>query len=304
MSTETRQAIALILSPALVGCVVAGIADRMLVTRTLLWLEPSVWIALCGLVLHLAMTRRWVQAIALAIGWMLLAAALRFPVGRSQPSSELVVAAGACSASLDDVASTTTLVSADWSPSPTFGARLAQLDADVLVLSGVPRDAAPPLAAALGAVVSGHAGTAVFVRGDFRSCEGQGASHIPGGSAAIVALKNGNIFPLLTLAGATSTDMDPLTAAGLGLESRNTVAIGHMRTHGTFRHAESLWRGAGFESAPQQPTWPAKLGALPLLPLYHADRLWFGDAWQVADVTTERIPESRRLALRVVLEPV
>ena len=72
----------------------------------------------------------------------------------------------------------------------------------------------------------------------------------------------------------------------------------------TFRHVSGYLAGAGLTEAVGPPTWPARLGPIPFLPVHSLDRVWLGDAWAVTDVRALDRNGSARRPLVVDLEPV
>lgn len=94
-----------------------------------------------------------------------------------------------------------------------------------------------------------------------------------------------------------------LARTAAALEAPGVVVLGDTNSHGTFRQMNARMRGAGLAWTGGGASWPARLGPVPMLPLYQLDRAWTGRAWQVDSVRTERLGDSDHLALVVDLIP-
>lgn len=94
-----------------------------------------------------------------------------------------------------------------------------------------------------------------------------------------------------------------LARTAAALEAPGVVVLGDTNSHGTFRQMNARMRGAGLAWTGGGASWPARLGPVPMLPLYQLDRAWTGRAWQVDSVRTARLGASDHLGLVVDLIP-
>ncbi|TNE91757.1 MAG: hypothetical protein EP330_04275 [Deltaproteobacteria bacterium] len=296
-----RVVVLLVVLPVLAGALVAGFADGWMLTRWVLVLEPLLWLIACAMGLHLLASGRTAYGTAVLVGWLLFAATLRFPVSPRRPDAEVQLALSQCTDVSSRMRDDLKVISADWSPD--LAGTLAPLDADLLVISGIPEPEVGRLAVLLERTAPPHpSGTALFVRGDVQSCAGATTVPLPGGFTALARVGDQPV-PVIALDHAQARELEGLAAGARDLASPYTVVLGSTLTHGTFRRAESWLHGVRLASAPHKATWPAQLGTLPFLPLYHADRLWVGPGWRVARIETARVPGAERLALVATLTP-
>ena len=79
-------------------------------------------------------------------------------------------------------------------------------------------------------------------------------------------------------------------AAATILGGPSVVAIGHLGMPPTFQHTLAVLRSAGLHDAGGPPTWPARIRALPFLPLYRMERVLSGPGWQAHSATTVDLP--------------
>jgi endonuclease/exonuclease/phosphatase (EEP) superfamily protein YafD len=88
------------------------------------------------------------------------------------------------------------------------------------------------------------------------------------------------------------------------LDVDSIVIAGDTNTPRTVSRFGGLLAGAGLTEAVAGPSWPARLGPIPALPLYTLDRAFVGPSWTVASVEALRagVP-SDHLAVVARLKP-
>jgi hypothetical protein len=86
--------------------------------------------------------------------------------------------------------------------------------------------------------------------------------------------------------------------------SGRMIVVGDFEAPTTFRHLAGYLVGAGLTEAVGPPTWPARLGPFPFLPVHSLDHVWLGDAWAAGDVRALPRRASARLPLLADLLPV
>jgi hypothetical protein len=86
--------------------------------------------------------------------------------------------------------------------------------------------------------------------------------------------------------------------------SGRMIVVGDFEAPTTFRHVTGYLAGAGLKEAVGPPTWPARVGPIPFLPVHSLDHVWLGDAWAVSDVQALERDGSTRLPLMADLLPV
>jgi endonuclease/exonuclease/phosphatase family metal-dependent hydrolase len=79
-----------------------------------------------------------------------------------------------------------------------------------------------------------------------------------------------------------------LAGVSRSLDVDSIVIAGDTNTHRTFSRFSGLLAGAGLTEAIAGPSWPARLGPIPSLPLYTLDRAFVGPSWTVASVKALR----------------
>ncbi|MCK6524296.1 endonuclease/exonuclease/phosphatase family protein [Myxococcota bacterium] len=79
-----------------------------------------------------------------------------------------------------------------------------------------------------------------------------------------------------------------LAGVSRSLDADTIVIAGDTNTHRTFSRFGGLLAGAGLTEAVAGPSWPARLGPIPALPLYTLDRAFVGPSWTIASVEALR----------------
>ena len=78
-------------------------------------------------------------------------------------------------------------------------------------------------------------------------------------------------------------------AAATLLAGPDVVAVGHLAAPPTFQHTMAVLKGAGLHDAGGPPTWPARVGGLPFLPLYRMERVLSGPTWRARSAQTVKL---------------
>lgn len=91
-----------------------------------------------------------------------------------------------------------------------------------------------------------------------------------------------------------ATRMDAATARVFdlvgALEGASTVVVADAAAPRTFRHLDGGMAATGLSTVPLPPSWPARLGPVPLLTLHPYGRMWSGPLWRIVD--TQRLSAS------------
>jgi hypothetical protein len=92
-------------------------------------------------------------------------------------------------------------------------------------------------------------------------------------------------------------------AATSALGGVGVVAIGHLAVPPTFQHIQATLSAAGLQDAGGPPTWPARLGPLPFLPLYRMERVLSGPIWRAHSAEVVALPgQHKPLLVQLVRE--
>jgi endonuclease/exonuclease/phosphatase (EEP) superfamily protein YafD len=324
-------------APALVGVCLGLVSDGTTPSLLLLCAEPVIWFGLIASSIWAILERRPGVGVSLIVGLLAMIGAIRLPIDPvpAPPPGELAPGAVACRRETT-TAGPVRLVS--WNTHGLEASLVANalrtLPADAYVLQEVAGPDAIALVARqldakhLYAATEGDRGMAIVAPTGFARCGASQSSTawtlaLPttGERQALAMLAFIRVGP--TVAPVVGVHLDrpagPMELVGwadriqdsaqriagwteaVGLD--NTVVIGDTNTHGTFRHFLATMRSAGLSPTPARPTWPASVLGAPTLPLYHLDRAWYGNAWQVRSATSHRLAGSDHLALQVELEP-
>jgi hypothetical protein len=218
-------------------------------------------------------------------------------------------------------------------------AELVAVRPDVVVME---HDVDEALASALAGALGGESklidgGMAIVVRGVFSYCSGRTVAGTPASDedvweallpaagdrtaklvVAFPGIEGVGVFPLLVVRldepGRVSEwrswphRLDEgariVSAVAHTVGSGRMIVVGDFEAPTTFRHLAGYLAGAGLTEAVGPPTWPARLGPLPFLPVHSLDHVWLGDAWVASDVRALGRAGSARLPLLADLEPV
>ena len=316
---------------AVASVAVGSASDTSAATLLVLALEPLLWgFLLLGSAYALLRRRPLLAAVAL-FGVVSLAWGLRRDPPRVEPPHVNEQASPwmrRCAYEAAQASRPLRLLS--WTAEGEVGAlrELVEVaEPDVVVVQGMAEAEAESLARVLEADLawaeSGSGGQAVLAMQGLHECGPERVYSVSlpalgereAGAMLSFPLVDGQAVPLLALDadGPSALELgqwpDLLEATGLtlagvgrGLSSEALLVVGDAHTHTTFRQFEAHMASAGLAAAPARPTWPARLGPLPVPPLYSPERLWHGASWQVQAVETRRT-QGPNLALVVDLAP-
>lgn len=213
--------------------------------------------------------------------------------------------------------------------SPAAEAALVQLETDVIVLHDAPNPEtveriAPVDGDWLYTASSADGGTALILRrGHFLPCRRSGPVEKTDRAAprywtfALPALPSRRASAVLTYAALPDRGVTPLLAFTLDsphsplevaswpqvfegsarrleaitrtIDSPYLVVSGSTYGHGTFRRFLGRTAAGGLSLAPPRPTWPAAILGFPSPALYHSERVWHGEDWDVEAVEGQRL---------------
>lgn len=310
------QALPAVLLPVVLGLALGVIGEGSALTAMTLWLEPLLLALGLYAILALTLHRRYRLAFGATLGLILMVLGARMrpalnPAAGTPPgwASEL----RACAQAIEPAQGGLRLLS--WTLDPGERADvttlpLAAAKPDLVVVTGT---ADPELAAALGAALGGEvmpldapdpaARMLLAVRGAFQRC-GEVEDHWvqdldgePDGGRLVATfpeISGVGVVPLITARlGGPGAPGDwagwpdrvegaGATLAGLArsLGSSGLILAGDLHVPRTFSHLKATLRGAGLIDLETPPTWPARLGPLPMLPLHTLDQVWAGGRWR------------------------
>jgi len=329
-------AAALFAGPLLLGLAVSSVGERSLLGAGVLLAEPALaGVGLYG-VLALLFARRPGPALSLAAGLGLCGVLLHqpaepVPIDAARPA--WAEALRTCATQRAAVQGPVRVLT--WRLQPDEPVPVEQIVArepDVAVLHGVASQAGvSAIATGLGGdakhVTGPDGGMAVIVRGTFQACGGQSDSwefRLPdeGGRDARLLVtfpevEGAGVFPLVAFALDRAGDGDRALrwpgrllqgARQVGAVSRaigpdRLVLVGDSRAPRSFRHLQGALLGAGLHNALTPPTWPHRLGSVPLIPVHAFDQVWAGTTWQLRSSQTGPGGAHPRRPLEAILEP-
>lgn len=299
------------------GLVVGWGADRYLVTALLLHAEPFLLVLAVWAAVAAVWAGRRAVAGAVLLGTLSAAVALRlpFPVAPSAGTPpEWMGAVSRCASALAPPTEPVRLL--QWtltgSEAPdVVQATVAAAGPGVLVLHGVTD---PALVDVVLQEVGGESrfyppdgggtGLAIVAAGGFHPCgedlEWNEAMDTPYGfTMSFVGVPASTVFPLVVtrlpgpLAGGgwsarMTTASTRVLNALAGLHGASTVVVADAPAPRTYRTLDERMASVGVASVAVPPSWPARLGGLPLITLHPFDRLWVGPSW--TDAVATRAP--------------
>ncbi|MDP2309664.1 MAG: hypothetical protein Q8P18_26830 [Pseudomonadota bacterium] len=290
------------------GLIVGWGADRYVLTALVLHAEPfllvlAVWAALAAV---WAGNRR--VARALAVGSVAAVASVRLPYDVAPSGGvppDWIGPVSRCAAALAPPAEPVRLL--QWTleghePIEVVQAAVAAAAPGVVVLQGV---SDPALVMAVLEEVGGESrfyppdgggiGLAIVVAGGFHPCgdaiEWTEAMDTPYGfTLSFVGVPSSTVFPLLVTrlpgpldGGAWSERMTTASSRVLdalgALHGASTVVVADAPAPRTYRNLDERMAGVGVSTVAVPPTWPARLGGVPLITLHPFDRMWVGPSW-------------------------
>lgn len=337
-----RTGIALALwLPLLTGALVGRVADRSLLGALLLLTEPLiVGLSLYG-TLVLLLRGRTALGLALGLGATAAIALLHLPPTPVPPPAtrpDWATGLRACAAFPKPGEGPVRLAqwSLDEGQVPTVD-RLAEIggEADLVVLSGTAdATAGQTLARVMGGEARfyppndrGEAGMTLVARGSFQPCGADEDSwglelpaaegHLARAVVTFPRIEGVGTFPLLALR------LDPLhgpsTWAGYpgrldesgrriaavvqAIDASRLVVVGDFGAPPSFRHLAGRLEGAGLDEQALPPTWPARLGPAPALPIHRMDRVWTGRSWQGSAARALSADRGSHAPVMVTLSP-
>lgn len=197
-------------------------------------------------------------------------------------------------------------------------------EADVTVLFGVEdADVGPAIVEALGGEVHPHADgltrVLVHTRGVFHACGDEeewteGLEGPVGYTLAFVGAGEGITFPLVAARLPHLRDAEPyatlrarsdarLAATLTAMQSSLALVVADAEAPWNFRGLDAWMRALSLFAVRVPPSWPARAGRVPLLPLHPFDRVWAGPAWRVEASRRVGAPTGGRDAIRTTFEP-
>jgi len=295
--------------------------ERTSVGALMLLAEPLFWVGACHAFIFLILTGHWRWGAAFLTGSLVGAALLRSPT----PPQVVEQIQTPWTDALHSCASQTPAPSAPirvlgWTLEPGTQVDLAPLlaaEPDLVILHGIDD---PEIGRALAEAMGGEAkvlpngqggGVVLAVRGAFQACGGPqdtwemplpsregrenrivvtlplitGVGAVPLITAQLEGpgpASNWGAWPSRLLRGAQRT-----AAVTRALDSNRVLLLGDMQGPTTFPQTRAQFIGAGLQPVRVPPTWPTRLGPLPLPPLQALDQLWGGSHW--APLATYRL---------------
>ncbi len=334
-SRPTLEAVPALLIPGALGLVLGVLGERTPVTAMLLWLEPL----LLGLgaygVLALILSRRPRMAFGLALGLGLMASGARLREQDPAPPwtpPDFVQELRGCALATEPISRPVRLLVWTVSPAtrPDLEALVQTAQPDLVLIGGT---ADPDLGASLQEALGGEVLTLdadrgpsemlLAVRGAFQYCGEQRDSWVldlQGETRAVLSfpeVAGVGILPLMAVhlegpggpdrwagwSDRLATDGHALAGIADALGSRDLVMFGDLRAPSTFTQLRGTLRGAGLAPVPTPPTWPARVGPLPMLPLHTLDQVWAGEGWQSASSRALESGGQPRAPILVELTP-
>ncbi len=313
---------------AVAGVLVGWGADRYAATALVLHAEPVLLVlAVWGIALL-----RWLGrpglSIGLAVGTVAAVAGIRLPLPVGPPGGApppWIGPVSRCASALKVPADPVRLLqwTVDDTVAPsTVRAVVAASKANVVVLHGVGSTA---LAEAALDVTGGESkvfgaeggAVAVAAAGGFHPCGdtlewSDGLDTPDGYLLTFVGVPPSTIFPLLVarfpapVRGDWSERMGAATdrvydAVG-GLQGASAVVVADAPAPRTYRMLDGRMAALGLGSVPLPPSWPARLGPVPLLTLHPYGRAWAGPIWRVTGTSRVLSPQGTHAPVLAVLE--
>lgn len=313
-----------------VGALVGWGADRFAATALLLHAEPLLLVFAVWGIAVLRWRGRPGLSFGLAAGTVAAFAAVRLPLPIGPASAEPPAwsgPVGRCAAALDAPADPVRLLqwTLDGDEDPaTVRAVVAAAEANVVVLHGADTAAVGGALESTGGEsrvypgVDGAPATAIVAAGGFHPCgdtlEWSDAMDTPDGYAlTFVGVPPSTVFPLVVarfpgplapgdwaarMSAATRRVLD-VTA---GLQGASTVVVAEAPAPRTYRHLDGRMAAVGLGSVPVPPSWPARVGPVPLLTLHPYGRMWAGPIWRITRTSRVLAPEGSHAPVLAVLE--
>ncbi len=313
------------------GAAVGWSADRQPWSAWLLHLEPLLWVFGAWAAAIAVFARRWMWAIALIGGGVTAVAVARLPRDVSSATREppdWTRPVGRCMTALKPpegrVRILTWTLDAGVGVAPVMDVVRAARP-DVAVLHDV---ADPAIVAAVLEFVGGEAqfhssplrkgGIAVIAAGGFHPCgdavEWEDLDAGSGASLAFVGVPPATIFPLLVtrlpgpLDGAGWVDALPEARGKLadlvgGLETLSLVLVADAQAPRNSKLLDGRMAALGLSTVPVPPSWPARIGSVPLVTLHPYDRAWVGDHWRMEAARRVAATVGTRAPILTVLAP-
>lgn len=289
----------LFVGPPVLAVLTLLVADGARAGLLVLWGEPLWWVLLLTLSGWLVAEQRWVLGGATGAGLVAGALLLRVPVvffgAAIEPSAEV-------DRTWLDPAPPVRAAQVDaWRAG---GLPLPDVDPDLLLLF----DTAPVPGAAWLEHEDGRGLAVLAAEGlDDLGGEPQRALPLPGGRALLVGARaGGGVVPVVVAQlddghpAALRLGASALASLVTSLDTNLVVLALSAPVHSTFRRFPAILGSAPVAPASSRATWPARIGSLPVPPLYHTDTLWLGSAWEPARVHRHRYGSSH-LALSAEL---
>lgn len=153
--------------------------------------------------------------------------------------------------------------------------------------------------------------TGILASGGFHPCGGASEWTDPEAadtSVQFVGVPPDTIFPLVVTRIQSAMDADAGRAASLrqtlsvlsGIQGASTVVVADAPGPRSSRDLSLEFGRIGLASLPVPPTWPARMGVLPLLTVHPFTRVWVGPIWRV--VRAQRASARVGLHAPVVIE--
>lgn len=291
--------------------------------------EPFLAVAFAAVVYACFSTGRRALATGLLVAGVLSAAILRLPrpaVATVEESSPFGRTVAGCAPSLRLATGGFSLL--QWTaagvPAEKVVDAVVAQEADVTVLFGVgDPGVGAAVAAALGGEVHEHAEgetrVVVHTRGVFHPCGDEeewteGLEGPVGYTLAFVGAGEGVTLPLVAARLPHLRDSERyavlrarsearLAATLTAMQSSLAVVAADAEAPWSFRRLDAWMRALSLVPVRVPPSWPARAGGLPLLPLHPFDRVWAGPAWTVERSRRVAVPDGVRDAVRTEFQP-
>ncbi|MFN7143147.1 MAG: hypothetical protein ACK4YP_05180 [Myxococcota bacterium] len=312
------------------GALVGLAADRFATSALLLHAEPLLLVLAVWGIAVLRWRGRPALSVGLAVGTVAAVAAVRLPLPIVPASAEPPAwsgPVGRCAAALDAPVDPVRLLqwTLDGHEDPaTVRAVVAAAEANVVVLHGAdPAVVGGALESTGGESrmypgVDGVPATAIVAAGGFHPCgetlEWSDAMDTPEGYAlSFVGVPPSTVFPLVVTrfpgplppgdwGARMSAATDRVVDAIAGLQGASTVLVADAPAPRTYRHLDGRMAAVGLASVPVPPSWPARVGPVPLLTLHPYGRMWAGPIWRVTRTSRVLAPEGTHAPVLAVLE--
>ncbi|MDP2316185.1 MAG: hypothetical protein Q8P41_25025 [Pseudomonadota bacterium] len=312
------------------GVLVGWGADRHLATALVLHAEPFLLVLAAWAAAVAVWAGRRSYARALVIGAVAASLGARLPIDVAPAAGvppAWVGPVNRCAAALKPPADPVRLL--QWTlgggESPEFvRGVVADAAPGVVVLHGV---SDPEVVRAVLAEVGGESrffppegggiGLAIVAAGGFHPCGetlawSEAMDTAYGYTFAFVGVPPATVFPLLVArlpgpldGGAWSERMTAASSrvfsALAGIQGASTVVVADAPAPRTYRTLDTRMAGVGAASVAVPPSWPARLGKVPLLTLHPFDRMWIGPIWREAESSRAASPAGLRAPVITVL---